>query len=155
MTLPVLAIIFFAVGLFLILAEVFLPAGGLVGLLGGLAIVAAVAMCFFIQPWIGLALAAGLLVASPFAMGLWFKLWPRTPIGRRLVLAPPAEAASGPVVQIGQTGLAVSELRPMGICEFNDQRFEAQSEHGVVAPGSSVRVVALLEGRPVVRVLSA
>jgi len=53
--------------------------------------------------------------------------------------------------------VVVSQLRPMGICEFaslqgSSLRVEAQSEHGIVEPGTTVRVVALVNNRPTVRI---
>lgn len=152
MTLPAIAILLAAVGLALIVAEVFLPTHGLVGLLGGGAIVAAVAVCFFINQWLGLALATTVVVAMPVAAGVWVKLWPKTPVGRRMFLPPPPKGAPvQAVVHVGDVGRTVSELRPMGTCEFGQQRVEARSEQGVVAPGRLVRVVAFADGHPTVR----
>jgi membrane-bound ClpP family serine protease len=48
--------------------------------------------------------------------------------------------------------MTVSELRPMGWCEFDGQRLEAMSEHGIVPPGTRITVVALVNQRPTVRV---
>ena len=44
-------------------------------------------------------------------------------------------------VQIGQTGTTVSELRPMGTCDFAGQRVEAISELGIIPRGQQIRVV--------------
>jgi membrane-bound ClpP family serine protease len=47
--------------------------------------------------------------------------------------------------------VAISELRPIGQCEFDGQRLEAQSDHGIVAAGAKVKVVNVINRRPTVR----
>jgi membrane-bound ClpP family serine protease len=54
-------------------------------------------------------------------------------------------------IPVGQVGVAVTELRPMGECEFEEERMEAISERGIIRPGQSVKVVGARSGRPLVR----
>ena len=61
------------------------------------------------------------------------------------------DAVPEPTVRVGQPGVTVSELRPMGVCEFESGRIEAISEHGMIEPGRMVKVVALSGTRPTVR----
>jgi hypothetical protein len=44
----------------------------------------------------------------------------------------------------------------MGECEFDDdgQRLEVISEHGMIPPGTKVKVVSIVNGRPAVRVIA-
>jgi membrane-bound ClpP family serine protease len=102
--------------------------------------------------WAGLALLSGVAAATPFAWVAFVKVWPKTPIGRRVVLPPVTNDPPPAPVRVGQTGVTMSELRPVGVCDFDGVRLEAQSEHGLVAPGTAVRVVALVNNRPTVRV---
>ncbi len=100
-------------------------------------------------------MAAG--AALPPLIGAWLvHFWPRTRMGRELVL-PSADKIPRPLeplpVQIGQTGLAVSELRPMGTCEFAGQRIEAISELGIIPRGKQIRVVNIINRRPTVRAI--
>jgi membrane-bound ClpP family serine protease len=151
-----LALILFAAGLVLLLAEIALPAHGVLGIAGAATVVAGIGVVFYHHQWAGAALAVGLTAATPFVVGLWLKIWPRTPMGRRLILTPPAPsaanrsvAASG--VQVGQTGITVAELRPGGTCEFDGERLAARAEVGTIPRGASVRVIAIVDGHPVVR----
>src|SRR5687767_435552 len=94
-----LAILFFAAGVALLLAEVILPTHGLLGLLGAVALMCGVGACFFINQYLGLAAAISVVCLAPFALALWVKVWPHTPVGKRLILAPPdarAATASSP-----------------------------------------------------------
>lgn len=52
---------------------------------------------------------------------------------------------------IGQTGTALTPLRPSGVAEFGDARVEVETEGAFVAAGSRVRVVAMDRRRFVVR----
>jgi len=139
------------VGVVLLVAELFLPTHGLVGVLGIGALVAAVVMCFVVDQWLGVtALVAGLL-ATPVA-GFWFgRLWPKSFLGRRLVLQPEVERIILPPVRLGEQGVTVTELRPGGVCEFGAERLEATSDRGMISAGRRVVVVGLTDRRPTVR----
>jgi membrane-bound ClpP family serine protease len=148
-----LALLLFFGGVLLLIAEVFLPAHGLVGLAGALSMLAGIGLCFRIDPWLGLTVFLVVLIASPFVGAMVVKLYPHTPIGRRLVLRPIESAIRVPLVKVGQAGVAVSELRPMGMCEFGNDRVEAIAEHGLVRAGTPVRIVAIIDNRPTVRAM--
>jgi membrane-bound serine protease (ClpP class) len=148
------AIFAYAAGIVLIAAEVLLPAHGLIGLVGAISILVSVGFCFAIDPWIGIGVFAATLAASPFAFALAMRIFPRTPFGRSLLLPPVKDEVPPVTVQIGQVGVTVSELRPMGTCEFAGVRVEALSDQGIVAPGQKVQVVNLNNRRPTVRVVA-
>jgi membrane-bound serine protease (ClpP class) len=149
-----LVILFFAAGLVLLLAEVVLPTHGVLGVVGVVALLAAVGVCFWIHPYAGLTGAVVLMALTPFAGALWVKVWPKTFAGKRLILGPTAAShAHVPAapVAVGQLGVVVSELRPGGVCEFGMTRVEARCEHGTIPAGRHVEVVAVSDGRPLVR----
>ena len=152
MTATTLVILLLLAGVALMVAETFLPTQGLLGVVGAVAMLAAVVVCFRVDSRVGFALLAALVVAAPFAGILWVKIWPKTPVGRRMILSPVArEAAAAPPVSVGQTGTTVSELRPMGTCEFGAERLEARAERGTIPAGARVRVVDVVDRRPTVR----
>lgn len=143
-----------AIGAVLLVAEALLPAHGVLGAGGAIGLLAAVVVCSRQNPWLGLTLLVAMAAATPLVWTAFVKVWPHTPVGRRMVLPPVPEAAADAPVRVGQSGTTVSELRPMGTCEFDGGgRVEVISEHGIVAPGTRVRVVALSNNRPTVRVV--
>ena len=148
-----LAILLFVVAAGLLVAEMLLPSHGVLGVLAALAMVAGVVFCYRVSHALALYVALGLAVAAPFAGALWMKLWPKTPMGRRLILGPaaPSDATRATPLRVGMTGVVVSELRPSGVCEFNGDRFECRSERGVLPGGRRVEVIAVVDGRPTVR----
>jgi len=152
MPLPQLAILLFGIGVALLLGELLLPTHGLLGILGGGAIAAAIVTCYRIDVRLGTIVLVAAAIALPFAGAAAVKIWPKTPVGRRVVLAPPpVDAVDVPLVRVGQSGVTVSELRPMGVCEFESGRIEAISELGMIPPGRAVRVVTMSGNRPTVR----
>ena len=135
-----LAILLASVGIVLLLAEVLLPTHGVLGFLGIVGLFGAIGVCFWIDQWLGLGVLLAAMIASPFVATWMINLWPRTPVGKRLILRPLAPSQEPtPLVTLGQTGVAISELRPMGECDFGDRRLEAISEYGMIAAGQQVK----------------
>ena len=155
MTPLVLAILLFAVGAALLVAELVLP-GGVLGVLGGLSVLGAVVTCFFVNQWLGVGAMGAMIVLVPIAWTLWVRAMQRTRLARGLVLPPHEQAAAEPCeqpVRIGQRGVAVSELRPGGVCEFGNERVPVVAEHGSIPRGAEVRVIACEGGRATVRLV--
>src|SRR2546427_9000158 len=112
MTLFALAIFLFSIATALLIAETLLPAHGALGVLAVGAMVGGIVVCYRISHALGLYVAVGLALAAPFAGAVWVKLWPKTPLGRRLVLGStrsPRDAGAGAEragpVRIGETGI--------------------------------------------------
>src|SRR5262245_25233943 len=95
-----LAALLLAIGAILLFAELLLPTHGLLGLAGGGAILCAVFAVSRRNPWAGLALLLVLAAATPFVWAAAMKIWPRTPLGRRIVLPPPDAPAADPLVRV-------------------------------------------------------
>jgi membrane-bound serine protease (ClpP class) len=138
-------------GIVLMIGETLLPTHGLLAIAAVIALLAAVAVSARENVWAGVGMMLALAAATPLAWSAFVKLWPRTPVGRRMVLPEIQSDAPPPPVRVGQSGRAVSELRPMGTCDFDGTRVEAMSEHGIVPAGAAVRIVALVNNRPTVR----
>lgn len=148
-----------AVGLLLIAAEVFVP-GGIIGIFGGLALLAAVVAGFRAFGPRGGFLAALLLVLFSGAfLGGWIRLFPRTPMGRRLTLRTDGRAfkSANPESSslLGQAGRAQTSLHPAGIAVITGRRVDVVAETGFIAAGASVRVVRVEGNRVVVREATA
>ena len=149
-----LAIIFFAGGLALLIAELLIPSHGLLGILACCCIGGAVVACFFLGSWVGVAAMTVLVFTSPFVFMWMMKMWPKTPTGKRLVLNAVTQAPTREnKLTVGQTGHCITEMRPLGECNFGDLRVEAISEIGIIPAQATVQIVGLeSDGRPIVRV---
>jgi membrane-bound ClpP family serine protease len=148
-----LSLLLLAGGIVLLLGELLLPTQGVLGLFGLVCVAAAIGVTFYINRWLGLGIFLAAVVLSPLAWNLAWSLWERSPVGRRVLLPPIEPVRTVMPIKLGQTGVAISELRPMGECEFDEMRLEAISERGIIRPGQRVRVVAVTNGIPTVRTL--
>jgi membrane-bound ClpP family serine protease len=151
MSLGGIAILLVIVAVVLLVAELLLPSHGILGVGAGLSYAAAVGICFFINKWLGLSVFLGSVLASPFVYSALLEAWMRSPVGKRVVLQPQEAPQPVPLVRVGQVGIACSDLRPTGECDFGDIRVEAISEHGIIRTGESVKVVAMNGTQPMVR----
>ena len=74
-------------GLFAIIVEFFVPAGGIIGILGFGSMVAAVVIAYVkYGTMVGSAFLIGVVVITPIAMAIYFKLFPKSFVGRWLIL---------------------------------------------------------------------
>jgi membrane-bound ClpP family serine protease len=146
------------VGLTLIILEVFIPSGGVLGLLSVLALGAGVITAFVEQgSAAGMTVLAGTFVAVPMALAAAFRWFPATPLGRRVL--PPLPAAADVVPDpaerrqlreyLGERGRTRSELLPWGSVELAGETLEAVSDEGPIPPGATVEVTGV-QGRAVV-----
>lgn len=150
-----------AVGLALVLLEVFVPSGGVLGLLAVLALGAGIVTAFVEQgAMVGMGVLAAILAAVPMVLGLAFRWFPATPLGRRVLPPPPSpdEVLPDAAVRqrlrglVGRRGRSVSELIPWGGVEIDGEPFEAMSEGGPIAGDEAIEVTGVQGRALVVRV---
>jgi membrane-bound ClpP family serine protease len=151
MTPALCILLLFAAGGLLLAAEMFLPTHGILGVLGVAAILWGIGRSFLLNQWLGLGLLLATIACIPLVWTLALNIWPRTPIGRRMMLSAHESRVQPPPVGIGQAGVTVSGLRPAGICDFDGLRIEARTDMGTIDAGRSVRVVSIDQGRLIVR----
>jgi len=158
-----------AAGILAIYIEIFVPAAGLIGLAGGGMIVASVVLGYvYHDPMTGTILLFVSLVVVPTAIALGLKIFPRTPVGRRLILGPPSgragsesdasgsDAAVGqgdtePQVAVGDEGIALTDLRPSGTGKFERRRVSVVTSGEYIERGTEIRIVRVEGNRIVVR----
>ncbi len=151
LTPPILAALLLLIGIVLLLGELLLPTHGVLGILGMISFAGMLGVCFYINQWMGLVIFLASVVASPFLLEWSVSIWEKTPVGKKFVLPAVEAQVFSTQVKLGEEGVAVSELRPMGECEFGEHRVEVLSEYGMIPSGRRVRVVGMTNGRPTVR----
>ena len=147
------AVILIAVALIFFFAEVFVPSGGLLGLLAAAALIAGIVALFQVDTTAGMIGLILSLIAIPFLLAFALKIMPNTVIGRMLTLKNPPppddkQAASDNEALTGATGKAITDLRPVGTCLINGKRMDCIADGSMVEAGQSVRVV-LVDGMQV------
>lgn len=161
---PIPAIILIALGLILLLVEIFiLPGFGAAGIPGIIFILAgSVWIIVKTGNWqLGLSVAgATIIIIIPLAI-LAFWLVPRTRVGKTMILNTTERSEDGfqaPSKEleklIGKSGTAITPLRPAGAAMIQGIRVDVVSQGDFIAKDSEVEVVRVEGNRVVVRDLS-
>lgn len=149
------AIILLLVGCALVVLEVFIPSGGILGLLSGLSILASVIFAFRRDMTSGVALLVIAMFAVPSVLALAFKIWPMTPLGKAFLGELPREEDLKPVDTrrelVGRWGVARSKMLPSGSVLVDGQWLDAVAQGDAIEPGEPVIVVEVRGNRVVVR----
>lgn len=148
-------ILLFAAGLVLIIAEVFIPSLGLLGLAAALCILGSIGMAFYRDSTAGIQMLAASAVLVPVVMTFGIKLFPKTPMGKAL-MATGYSFDDGTAVDrrdeglTGQAGTVEAPLRPAGIARIDGRRVDVVSRGELIDRGEAVVVVEVSGNRVVV-----
>ena len=141
-------LILFLLGVILLAGEVFVP-GAVLGVLGAVCMLAGCTISF-IQLGTGYGMLATVVALALLGLTLYVELvWlPTTRLGRKLIVQSTVDATSQPPVAdkdqvIGKTGEALTALVPSGYVLIEGRRYEAFSQSGHVAKGTTLKVVAV------------
>ena len=153
------AVIALLVGLLLLVAEVFIPSGGILGFLAISLLVLSLVLAFLEGSSTGWVFVLVLGVAVPTALVTAFRYMPRTPWGKRFFLSAPGEEEINPAgpkesglqALKGQVGQTLTPLRPSGVTEIDGRRIDTIAEGVMIGEGEQVRVIAVQGVRVVVR----
>jgi membrane-bound ClpP family serine protease len=154
-----LAWVLIGAGFLLMIAELFIPSGGILSVLSACAILVGVAMTFFYSTSTGLWTLVGVGIALPVFVAMLLHYWPKTPIGKRFFLSAPSDdatIASMPEYQElerlrGQIGQTLSSLRPAGVVDFGGRRIDCMTEGIMVDAGQTVRCIDVKGNKVIVR----
>lgn len=151
------------IGVLLLVAEVFIPSGGMISILAVTCLVGAT-WCAWSAWWIRSPIyfwtfLATMAMLLPTVVSVAFYIWPNTPIGRKAILEAPTQSEIASFVEleeklarlVGATGEAVTLLNPAGIIRVNGQRVHCQSEGSIIEQGTMIKITSVQGNRVVVR----
>ncbi len=132
----------------LIIAEVFVPSGGIISLFALMCVIGGAAIFFrhsSTAGWIGVVIA---VIMIPSVLVFAYRIFPKTRFGKSVTLTPP-ERQKGDAIPdteelkelLGAVGLVITPLRPVGMCDFSGQRLECVAEGGYVDKDKEVKVI--------------
>ncbi len=147
-----------ALFLLLVLLEVFLPSGGLLGVAALVALIAGLAGGFSHGLTTGLTMLASVITLAPLLVWRALVYWPRSPLGRMILNVDHEEEAVYRAQEeqhrrqlIGQQGTAQMDLLPNGMVRIGDRVLDVVSRAGVIPRGTLVEVTDVIAGVPQVR----
>jgi len=144
----VFAVFLFFASAALLVAEGFVPSGGLLSVCS-LACLAGGIVIFFNYSttigWIGIIIA---IIMIPTVLILAYRIFPKTKFGKTVTLTPPKRDLGDAVPDtnqlkelLGRTGVVLSDLRPVGMCDFSGRRLECVAETGYIEKDNNVTVI--------------
>lgn len=154
------AALLLVLGLGLAVLEVFIPSGGILGFLAICSIIASIVVGFTdSRPWVGFTILTSAVFGLPTVVVIGLRLWPRTPLGRRMLLNVPTGTDVLPDIPrqrslkelISRVGVAKSEMLPSGAITIDGRTVDAVSEGMPIDAGQQVRVIEVHGNRVVVR----
>ncbi|MBN1437010.1 MAG: NfeD family protein [Sedimentisphaerales bacterium] len=153
------AVVLFLLAVLLTIMEVFLPSGGVLAAMAVAAAVASIVCAFHQSEAVGVIFLIIAIVVGPTLIIVGMKVFPKTPVGKRIILTPSVESANqrgrDGVAEtdysnlINQTGVAVTTLRPSGIVEINDERYSAVAQGCLINPNQKI-IVINVEGNNII-----
>ena len=161
------AILLLAVGLAVLVVEVFVPSGGLLAGLTLLCLTGSVLCAFWAwwgsNPLAFWAYAGGVALLIPATLGGSLYMLPRTAFGRRLLQEAPEPGETASFTEekaalnaaVGHRGVTVTLLNPGGMVEVDGRRWHAESRGLMLDPGEPIEVVGVRGNRLLVRLADA
>jgi membrane-bound ClpP family serine protease len=150
--------LFLALGLLLLIVEVFIPSGGLIGICSVACLLLSLWYAFSQSMAMGAIFMLVDLVALPLTAIGAFSLWSRSPLGRKFFLKPPdpeeievSHTDHHLEHLVDQVGRALTPLRPCGHVEIDGRRVDGLAEQGFLPAGCLVRVLRVRSGQLIVR----
>ena len=148
-----LAVCLLVVAFGLVMVEIAVPSFGLLSLLAAGAYTWAVVLAFQQGATTGWSFVGVGIVLLPLAIGLGFKILPRTPIGKRMVLQRPEREELVPESDRedlqGRSGVALTDLRPSGLAEIDGARRDVVAAGRFIEKGSRI-IVTRVRGHRIV-----
>ncbi|NND97059.1 MAG: NfeD family protein [Pirellulaceae bacterium] len=158
--------IYYSIGLLLLflvflVAEFFVPSAGLIGGAAFVCAVAAIACGFAHSPTLGFVMTASVSLSTPAVLYFMIRLWPHTPIGRRILNRRPGDVhrhkerttRDGKALSelVGSVGVAKTDLLPSGLVLVNGQKLDAVSSGMAIDKGTEVVVIRTIANKIQVR----
>ena len=153
-------IILLVAGVLLAFVETLVPSGGVLAVLAGASLLGAVVLGFMQDNTAGCIVCIVVIVCVPIIVVIGLKMLPKTPFGRRMLLAGPEgdSAARGGTGRMstedygdlmGKTGIVVASLRPAGIAEIDGKRHTVTADGEMINRGREI-VVVRVEGNNII-----
>ena len=143
----------------LIVLELFIPSHGILTVIAIICLVYGIVNCFLVNQWLGFIVAIATIAALPIFIVYMVRIWPDTWIGKRIAIRQAQRATPGGSIPdvnkldklIGQSGKALTDLRPVGAVMFGADRVDCVAETGQIEKGDKVTVIRVEGVRVVVR----
>lgn len=154
-----------AAALLLVVIEVFVPSGGLIAIISTGCAIAGIYCLFRVSPTWGIIGILCVIFMGPAAFAFALRVWPSTPIGRKMMGTKSAEQVEAEKLAelkererlaalVGAEGVVLTDLRPVGVVQIGTQRYDALAEASFIRAGTKVRVTVVEPNQIKVRAIT-
>lgn len=145
-----IAVILYLVAILLFVIDLFVPTGGILLVCSAVCAMIAIYFGFLSSTNTGLVMLLIELGTIPALVYVFLRAWPHTPFGRRVLLQPPRQPASGRSEElhalIGSVVISRWPLIPTGQIQIGHRRYNAMSFDGrIIETKTRVKVVGVYE----------
>lgn len=155
-----LAIVLYFLALTLAVVDVFVPSGGMLLVLAAAAAVGAILFGFCARTTLmGMSMLTVVAASIPLLAAFAIRIWPKTPIGKRIILGLPPETPVTPETArtslqdlLGKVVVAEYPLMPAGQLIIDHTHVNALAESRYIEAGERVEVIAIRERNLIVRI---
>jgi membrane-bound serine protease (ClpP class) len=158
------AILLLGLGLALLVAELFIPSGGMIFVMALISLIVSVWCAWQAwgttgrYVWFWSYLGSVMVLVSGVAVGILY-FFPRTTFGQQLLAAPQDKDELTPYADevahlqqmVGEQGRTLTLLNPGGLVLVDGERIHCESEGMMIEPGQSVTIVGVKGNRVIVR----
>ena len=144
----------------LIVAEGFVPSGGIISVLAAACLVVGIGIFFRYGKTAGVIGIVAAAVLIPVVIIFSYRMFPKTKFGKSVTLEPPERELGDAIPDVedlrellGKTGTVLTPLRPVGMVEFDGKRLECVAEGGYVEKDEKVKVIKVESTQLTVRVI--
>lgn len=151
-----IALLLYVLAIVLAFVDLFIPSGGMLLIMAVLSAFASILFGFQSSTNMGLGILALVLASIPAFAFAAIKIWPKTPIGKRIILKTPGQAESPKrVVElrdfVGHVLEAQYPLMPSGQIKIGTKRLNAVARSGLIEVGERIEVIDTRERNLVVQ----
>ncbi len=140
------------IGMLFVIAEVLFVPGGILGIVGGLLIIFAIYLPYYYELGLGAHINL-LIVLAVLTIGLivsvksktWSKISLKTDVSSKV-----RENISDKF-SIGDKGVSISRLTPMGQARFGEQMAEVKSYTGFIDPHTDIEIIEIYNDKIIVK----
>ena len=165
------AFILIGIAIILFFLEVFIPSGGIIALIGAIAVIGSLIAFFLHDTNTGL-LATGIyIIFGPVLGWIGFKIWAASPLAQRMILGGVVNEDSDIAKQeskarqkanvaelqalVGKEGETITVLMPIGTVRIDGERLDAMAETGSIEANCKIVVIEVYDNQVKVREVEA
>jgi len=165
------AFILIGIAIILFFLEVFIPSGGLIALMGAIAVIGSLIAFYLHDANTGLIATGIYIIFGPVLGWIGFKIWAASPLAQRMILGGVVSEDSDIAKQesrarqeanaaellklVGKEGETLTVLRPIGTVRIDGNRLDAMAETGSIEANSKVVVIEVYDNQVKVREVEA